>query len=664
MNSKHTLSYLITLLAAMLWPAHANAQGSSREMQKQAEQAYIAYFTAVTYLDDEGRMACADSLEQAGEQQHNYQVKIYAHMVRSLVYMTNGQEEEMKDALAKWVKLARENNDRLSYYEARQTECRYTFEFNPSMSAHLAKKMIEEANEEKNIYGQVYGYKTLGDIYSWRGMSQMAIHEFEQAIEICKNTKAKDLPENYIYINAAQEYCNIHRFDRAQELLDKAYEICMQVDQAQITEINVLYAFIEYDRNESTEKFFHLYDIAVNDPYYEERIDPIMQQQLQVSWLIRKGRAEEALAMAMQIEDKVVQLAMRKECMENMGNYKEANALSDSVIDLRDSLTQQAQREDMELLDKQIGNSQLREQNSELERHRIIIGSSLGGTLLLVIIGAITFINRKQRRHNAILSEKNVQLKKANDAKTHFIQNMTHELHTPINAINGFSSMLADPEMAPLFGPDELAEMNRGIADSAMSLTHIIDDIVALTDYENPSERPFIRPCSPQSTIDEALKACPTIDADRLTLHTDLAQLPPDFQLNSNAGHDKRVLANLIGNAIKFTPQGDITVGAYIDEPNDHFVYYVQDTGPGIPEGQEEAIFERFRKLNEYIPGTGLGLPVARIIANMLGGNVVLDTEHSHEGEGARFLYILPLHAEIYEGTGEKFSYNAHLGSY
>ena len=109
-----------------------------------------------------------------------------------------------------------------------------------------------------------------------------------------------------------------------------------------------------------------------------------------------------------------------------------------------------------------------------------------------------------------------------------------------------------------------------------------------------------------------------------------------DFILNTDKLRLQQVLINLVGNATKFTKQGFIELAFTVDKKNDLVRFTVTDTGCGIPADKQDAIFERFEKLNEYVQGTGLGLSICRIIAERFGGDVMLDKKYTG---GARFIF-------------------------
>ena len=122
-----------------------------------------------------------------------------------------------------------------------------------------------------------------------------------------------------------------------------------------------------------------------------------------------------------------------------------------------------------------------------------------------------------------------------------------------------------------------------------------------------------------------------------VTINLDMGDVPDDTMVMTNGEMLQHLLRCLCSNAAKFTPEGSITINTQLipdgaDTSKKLLRISVTDTGIGIPEGEEEHIFERFVKLNNFIPGTGLGLSLARLLAGHLGGRVYLDKTASTQG--------------------------------
>ncbi len=118
------------------------------------------------------------------------------------------------------------------------------------------------------------------------------------------------------------------------------------------------------------------------------------------------------------------------------------------------------------------------------------------------------------------------------------------------------------------------------------------------------------------------------------------SEVDDDYRITTDANRLRQVLINFLTNAEKNTEQGEIHLYCSISENPGKVTFSVTDTGTGIPEDKVEMIFERFKKLDEFKQGTGLGLNICRIIADRLHGEVKLDKSYTN---GARFLFILPV---------------------
>lgn len=227
------------------------------------------------------------------------------------------------------------------------------------------------------------------------------------------------------------------------------------------------------------------------------------------------------------------------------------------------------------------------------------------------------------------------QAEESDRLKTAFLANMSHEIRTPLNSIMGFASLLPDET-----DKDLINQYSNIIYLNSDFLVHIIDDIVLYSQLQAKSfgiTPQKINACRLFNDI-EQLYNLPkyqdkisfnfdnTIDC-KITLYTDYEKL-------------KQIFSNLIGNALKYTFYGLVTVGAYIE--NNNIVFYIKDTGIGIPENETHRVFERFFRgsntFKETIPGTGLGLSIVKELIDLLGGKIWFETE---EEKGSTFFFSL-----------------------
>ena len=218
--------------------------------------------------------------------------------------------------------------------------------------------------------------------------------------------------------------------------------------------------------------------------------------------------------------------------------------------------------------------------------------------------------------------------------KTRFIQNVSHEVRTPLNIIAGFSQVIADPSLTE--SVEERQNMASMMQKSAQQITNLIDEIIGLSLIEtstNVVKDDIVKVNQLlESVVAEYEDTVPSMVALRID-----SKLEPDFCFATNKNMLHRILGALTDNAIKNTEKGNITLKAKTVAQT--LLISVEDTGCGIPADQAENIFERFVKLDSFKQGIGLGLPLSRKLAEQLGGLVTLDTTYYL---GARFVVTLP----------------------
>ena len=219
--------------------------------------------------------------------------------------------------------------------------------------------------------------------------------------------------------------------------------------------------------------------------------------------------------------------------------------------------------------------------------------------------------------------------------KAAFIQNISHEIRTPLNIINGYTQVLSSSHYKIS------AEERQEISQTMMRNTHIITTLVSETLELSSMETETIAEKKDKvqlhRLIGDEIHALQQLNDNtvQMNYHSTLA---PDYELMTSEVLMRRIINTLIDNAIKNTLQGSITVRTSVAD--NMLTISVEDTGTGIPQGEEEHIFERFVKLDDFKKGLGLGLPLCRTLCQRLGGTVTLDTSYQ---SGARFVVTLPL---------------------
>jgi signal transduction histidine kinase len=237
----------------------------------------------------------------------------------------------------------------------------------------------------------------------------------------------------------------------------------------------------------------------------------------------------------------------------------------------------------------------------------------------------------------AELDERSVQLREASEAKSRFLANVSHELRAPVTAIIGLTRLLLDA------GSDPLTESQqhelRLIQASATDLLERVSDLLDLAKAESNRIEPQWVPVAVGEVLDQlggTLRAMAKPEV-RLVIGADSPELVTDPLLLT------QILRNLIANALKFTESGEVRVTAR--RHRDRVEFVVADTGIGIPLAEQNLIFEEFHQVRGAQAvgggGTGLGLPYARRLAGLLGGELTLT---STPRQGSTFTVSLPPH--------------------
>ena len=248
------------------------------------------------------------------------------------------------------------------------------------------------------------------------------------------------------------------------------------------------------------------------------------------------------------------------------------------------------------------------------------------------IVGTSMRIDAQKQMEADLIAARN-KAEESDRLKTAFLANMGHEIRTPLNAIVGFADLLPVVE-----SEEDRNQLISEIQKNNYKLLNIIDGLVSMSKVEAEAKSLVKSQTNIVPVLQEIADYYRTmVDGSTVVLAT---QFPyPEILMNTDITKFKEIVNNLMQNAVKFTAKGSITLGFDLQQ-GDKLLLWVLDTGKGIAEEHQERIFERFFKVDEYVPGTGLGLSVAKSHVESLGGNIGVDSVLDN---GSRFWVELPL---------------------
>ena len=530
------------------------------------------------------------------------------------------------------------------YYYSYDLAQNYYFDSRQITAAFdLLDEMLKESEQENNDYGEWQALRFLAQMYMQQGDIVNTRFYLLQALDLYAESKDPDVRRQPV----TRTYCDLaDTYDFSEDSSRLFYNRAAEAAQAHLDTLRCSYyqaqiaAFdkdvAEYERkrdyclNDSAfrsffrtgEEFFACVDAVVHNARPSQALMDTLalpRQQLFLGRLAAQwGQYDISLKM------------MRK-------RYEEMQYMLSRVNNMR--LEEASGRYQNYSL-----NRQLIEKNQEVLMATRLV-EFLVMVILLVSSGFFWVHNRNLRKAREMdeerireLKEANEQVQLANAAKTRFVQNMSHEVRTPLNAIVGFSQLLALPDGS--FPEEEKAEFSDHIINNTKMLTMLLDDILNASAMDAGKYRISYEDGEMHFIAQAAIRSA----EHRLQPGVKMYYAPESeepFTFQTDPRRVQQILINLLTNSCKHTKEGEIRLSSSLTSRPGYVSYFVTDTGPGVPADQAEHIFERFTKLNDFVQGTGLGLSICRDIAGRMGASVYLDTTYT--AGGARFVFEVPV---------------------
>lgn len=529
-----------------------------------------------------------------------------------------------------------------------------------------AEKMLQEAKKEGKQESIAECYYALANVYAAKGLMKKSQEFMLKEIDIFENTDVVRYNISCQYSDVAKIYIDLGEEEKAPELLKKALK-AVKSPYHEVT-ANLVYVSLYLAQGDTVaarqalEKCRQMY---ANKPSLKRHIHYLYDVEIDYDWKV--GNYQKALNVLDERETELkrknnlatlMQLRKTKaDILWDMNRKEEAAGL------YRDFLLEQKKEKErneevatgefatmlnLQQLTAEKGRLEKISQEKQLQNTRIILFSVIGILcVVIVFLWQQRKLNAKLEKSRDKLDEKNrilieakEELRKAKEVaeqsnwlKTMFIQNMSHEIRTPLNSIVGFSGVLVDM----LDDKEDIGQYVALIESNSKLLLKLVGDILDISILDSEVEIKHnavdVNACC-QASIDAA--------GTLFSPDTKLIFKPAcdELIINSNYNYIVQVLDNLLSNASKFTHEGSVTLAYEVKKETNQLIFTVTDTGIGIPIDEQEHVFERFVKLDNFSQGAGLGLSICRIVAERLGGFLIIDREYT---QGTRFIFCVSM---------------------
>lgn len=346
-------------------------------------------------------------------------------------------------------------------------------------------------------------------------------------------------------------------------------------------------------------------------------------------------------------ENIVLTLKDKIDCLDSLHRYKDAYEAYKEYSVLLDSARTRSMEnkvEDLEIkkyvdelvVEKKALEIDLQKSRSQLYLFlALLILSICFGIFIFFRLGKIKSLYKELQESNRLVIIASEKAQESERMKNAFIKNMCHEVRTPLNAINGFAELITSDGISP----EEKKEFSKIIYTNCHNITSMMNDVLVIAQLDSSNEVLPLEPVHISLLCHHEMNKLKKLQ-QKPDIHYQVEGDKSNDLIYSDPNHFGIIISHLLNNANKFTNQGSITLSYQPEEEGRIMCICVTDTGRGIPADKSEWIFERFTKNDDFIPGSGLGLYLCRLITQRLNGSLKLDTCYTG---GARFILRLPI---------------------
>ena len=483
-----------------------------------------------------------------------------------------------------------------------------------------AREMYEKAETIKYDFGMALSSAAIGDAYF---CSNMTILKLIQTLILKERTQEAEK-----YRKMLSESKSIHSNQTLQFLtlatdvsyyiqkneLPNAHNCLLQAEQIYLSDkqpyYSTTYNYMQGRYNAAIGK----HTLALQ--YYDNILTDIRQKMQSIIYL---------------------QIAyIKANLLIEMDHKKEAARLYEEISMITDSVIAPSYAHRINNLRASYEENRMKVEN-KAEFNRIFLGGIVIGIIVLgVMIYLVIHIvkqNKKIAESKIRMEQSRLNAENAMQSKSLFLSNMSHEIRTPLSALSGFSSLLTEQAL------DEETRRQCGdiIQQNSDLLLKLINDVIDLSNLEIGNMKFNFNYCDAIAICNNVIDTVNKVKQTQAELRFNTSL--PSLKLYTDDSRLQQLLINLLINATKFTPQGNITLEVQ-QESKDFALFSVTDTGCGIPLEKQSSIFNRFEKLNEGAQGTGLGLSICQLIIERIGGKIWIDPNYT---PGCRFYFTHPI---------------------
>ena len=563
-------------------------------------------------------------------------------------YLTKEESSAINlDSILNYLESTKQYN---TYFELERILIKsYLFRGEIRLAIDWSEQMYSKASALSHALGTALALNAISEVYSYTGRNQEAGSAHVQALEMFDQMSGEGIHVRMLLLELVEHNLRIRNFTEAAYFMTRLNRFpADSLSEQEQAVRHIFNAYCQLFKGSVKTARQHLDEV---EHLREKLIPGIMQHFLiaEAMYWERTGEYEKSLTTYdafLHTDYAEINSSLYKEVLQDkadllvkMGRKEEAYKQYGLVFSYIKSSFEKNYPKEIDQLTTRFQADRLTYQNERdrLFSYRFYLGGIIVCTLVLFLFLYLSW--KKIFRLQESKHSQEVMIQKAERAiqkKNMFLSNMSHEVRTPLNAIVGFSAVLASDDDS--FDEESRKEFCEIIKVNSFQLLKLINDILDISRMESGRIKFVEEECDVVELCQTALS---TAEYARRTQAIYQFQTPvSSLILKTDAQRLKQVLINLLSNAGKFTPSGFIRLAIKVNKEDNCLEFSVTDTGCGIPAGKSERIFERFEKLNEYSQGTGLGLSICKLIVENLGGKIWVDKNYK---EGARFVFTHPL---------------------